>query len=79
MILWGMAHEENRQSAELERLRAMLFPGLSPEEGRRRIDAALEGATDSERAQRIEALANDPALLDELFGRLARQRENGLS
>jgi hypothetical protein len=74
-----MAREENRQSAELERLRVMLFPRLSPEEGRRRIDAALEGAADCERAQRIEALANDPDLLDEIFGRLSHQRENGLS
>ena len=74
-----MAYEENRQSAELERLRMMLFPLLSPEEGRRRIDAALEGAADGDRAQRIEALANDPDLLDEIFGRLSRQRENGLS
>ena len=74
-----MAHEENRQSGELEQLRVMLFPRLSPEEGRRRIDAALDGAGDSERAQRIEELANDPDLLDEVFARLLRRRENGLN
>ena len=65
------------QSEDLERLRLLLFPRLSREEGQRRIDAALEGAADSERAERIEALAADPDLVDEIFRRLPRDAGNG--
>ena len=64
-------------SSDLERLRLLLFPRLSPEEGRRRIDAALEGAADAERTLRIEELANDPGLAGDIFRRLPTQRENG--
>jgi hypothetical protein len=68
-----MRHEED----ELEQLRLMLFPRLSREEGQRRIDAALEGASDAERTKRIEALASDPDLVDEIFRRLPRDAGNG--
>jgi hypothetical protein len=72
-----MRHEDGERSDELERLRLMLFPRLSREEGQRRIDAALEGATDADRAERIEALAADPALMDELLRRLPRDPGSG--
>jgi hypothetical protein len=40
---------QNEPSSDLERLRLLLFPRLSRGEGRRRIDAAFEGAADAER------------------------------
>ena len=73
----AMRQDEGGRSGDLERLRLMLFPRLSPEEGQRRIDAALEGATDADRAERIEALASDPDLVDEIFRRLPRDGGNG--
>jgi hypothetical protein len=74
-----MPHDENEHSEDLERLRLLLFPRLSRDEGERRIAAALEGAGDAARAERIEALAADPDLLDEIFQRLPRDAGNGSS
>ena len=54
-----MDDSQSEKSLTLEKLRLLLFPDLSPEEGRLRIDAAFAGAQDEERAQRIERLAND--------------------
>jgi len=67
---------ENRRSTELDQLRLMLFPYLSPAEGWRRIDAAFEGAADGERTQRIEALAREHELDDELLRRLRELRDD---
>lgn len=78
-MLSGMAHEDDRRFDDREMLRLLLFPRLSPEEGRRRIDEAFEGAADDERAQRIEELAQDPDLVEEVFRRLSHHRGNGLS
>jgi hypothetical protein len=50
-----------------EQLRLVLFPGLSREEGRLRIETAFARAEDEVRAQRIERLANDPDLDGELM------------
>lgn len=62
------------RSPELERVRELLFPGLSAEEGGARVDAALAGAADDERWQRIEELARrqelDAALLAEAIAAL---------
>ena len=62
------------RSPELERVRELLFPDLSPEEGDARVDAALAGAADDERWQRIEELARrqelDAALLAEAIAAL---------
>ncbi len=72
-----MSDPKNRRSKELEELRLLLFPQLSPEEGWRKIEAALERAGDSERSERIEQLANDPDLDHELLRRLRELREGG--
>ena len=73
-----MGGAEGNRSNELEELRLMLFPKLTPEEGRRRIDAAFEGAADSERAARIEALAGELELDEELRRRLRELHRNEL-
>jgi hypothetical protein len=72
-----MCDPESGRSTELEKLRFMLFPHLSREEGWRRIDAAFDAATDSERAERIEQLASDPDLDQELLRSLWRFGGNG--
>ena len=74
-----MRREEGEQSDDLERLRLLLFPRLDREEGERRIAAALEGAADADRTKRIEELAADPDLVDEIFRRLPRDAGNGSS
>ena len=74
-----MAHEDDKRFDDREMLRLLLFPRLSPEEGKRKIDDAFEGAADDERAQRIEELAQDPDLVEEVFRRLSHHRGNGLS
>lgn len=65
-----MDDEQARRSRDLDEVRLMLFPHLPPDEGWRRIDGALQGAADDERAQRIEALAEDPSLDRDLLRRL---------
>jgi hypothetical protein len=74
-----MRHDDGMQPDDLEQLRLMLFPRLDREEGRRRIAAAFDGAADADRTRRIEELAADPDLVEEMFRRLSRERGNGLS
>ena len=62
--------QESERSPDLEQLRIILFPRLSREEGWRRIETAFEGAADRERATRIEQLASDPDLAEEMLRRL---------
>ncbi len=52
----------------------MLFPHLPADEGRRRIDAAIERAGDSDRLERVEGLAEDPELDAALLRALRRLR-----
>jgi hypothetical protein len=52
-----MSEDERGRSPDLDRLRQILFPALPPDEGRRRIESAIEGASDEERWSRIEELA----------------------
>ena len=47
-----MDDSQSEQSLTREKLRLLLFPDLSPEEARLRIDAAFAGAQDEERAGR---------------------------
>jgi hypothetical protein len=44
-------------SPELDQVRRMLFPSLSPEEGWARIDWAIRGAADPDKQQAIERQA----------------------
>jgi len=70
---------ERRRSAELARLRLMLFPRLAPDEGWRRIDGAFERAADHERLDRIERLAQQPDLDEELMRTIRRLRPDELT
>lgn len=45
------------RSAELDEVRRLLFPGLSPAEGWAKIDWAIRRAADPEKQAAIEALA----------------------
>jgi hypothetical protein len=65
-----MRTRAGERSPDLEQLRLMLFPRLSPEDGWRRIETALERAADPERAERIERIAREPDLAEELLRRL---------
>jgi hypothetical protein len=52
-----VAEAEGDRSPELDQVRQMLFPQLPPGEGWARIDAAISGAKDPQRAEAIERLA----------------------
>ena len=67
-----MGDSQSGPSVTREQLRLVLFPDLTPEEGRLRIAAAFARAEDDERAQRVERLANDPDLDEELLSSLRR-------
>jgi hypothetical protein len=62
------------RSRELNQVRQLLFPNLSEDDGWARIDAAFKGASDPERIDAIERLADGDLGL-ELFAALRRQRE----
>jgi hypothetical protein len=72
ITLRAMDDSQGGQSSTREQLRLALFPDLSPEEGKRRIDAVFARAEDDERVRRIERLANAPALDEELLRSLRR-------
>jgi hypothetical protein len=50
------------RSPELEEVRRLLFPGLTPAEGWARIDWAIRGAADPQKQEAIEALAERDVL-----------------
>ena len=62
------------RSRELDQVRQLLFPNLSEEDGWARIDAAFVGASDPERLDAIERLADGDLGLA-LFAEIRRQRE----
>jgi hypothetical protein len=64
-----MSEPERGRSPELDQVRHMLFPDLSPSKGWARIDGAITGASDSGRWSRIEGLAGDD-LRSDLLERL---------
>jgi hypothetical protein len=70
-----MPEAERSRSPELDQVRRLLFPRLSAEEGWARIDAAFDGASDPERVDAIEQLA-DHDLDDELMAALRRLRDS---
>jgi hypothetical protein len=74
-----MAGGEHRRSLELELVRDLLFAHVSPEEGWRRIDAALDGAADAQRFARIERLAEAPDLDEELLRTVRSLRDDELA
>jgi hypothetical protein len=76
-MLCRMSGGGSGRSRELEEVRLLLFPHLSVGEGRRRVDAAPEGAADAERLERIEQLVRDGDLDAELVRRVRHLRENG--
>jgi hypothetical protein len=57
------------RSPELDEVRRMLFPGLSPDDGWARIDQAFRGAADPRKQAAIEALAGQD-LPDDVFSGL---------
>jgi hypothetical protein len=67
-----MDDAQSRRPETREQLRLVLFPDLTPDEGRLRVAAAFARAEDRERAQRVERLANDPDLDVELLRSLRR-------
>jgi hypothetical protein len=56
-----MADAEPRRTPELDQVRQMLFPRLSPEDGWARIDRAFERGTDPERIEAVERLVRGDA------------------
>ena len=69
-----MSESDADRSPELDRVRQMLFPQLPPTEGWARIDAAISGAADPQRAAAIERLAAGD-LNEELLSLLRLFRE----
>jgi len=65
-----MRDREEGRSPELDGVRRRLFPELSPEEGWAQIERALDGAADGERWERIERIARERNLDQELLARL---------
>jgi predicted TIM-barrel enzyme len=64
------------RSPELDEVRRLLFPGLSPEDGWARIDLAFSRAADPEQWRKIEALATREGLSADLAAvLLARLKE----
>ena len=66
-----MAETPPRRTPELDQVRRLLFPALPPEQGWERIERALAGAKDDERADAIEELAGRD-LTAELIAALRR-------
>jgi len=63
--------DSTRRTPELDQVRRLLFPTLSPEEGWARIEGALAGAKDDDRVDAIEELAGRD-LTAELIAALRR-------
>jgi len=61
------------RSHELDQVRRLLFPNLTPEEGWARIDAAFAGAADEQKLDAIDRLA-EADLSAELIEALRRMR-----
>jgi hypothetical protein len=66
---------DSGHSPELDRVRKLLFPDLSPEEGWARIDDAVRGAAETDRVDAIEELVAERELDAELVAALRQLRE----
>jgi hypothetical protein len=71
-----MPDADSGHSRELDEVRRMLFPALSPEEGWARIDRAIQDAADEDRWAAIEETARQESLSVDLLRRLRKPREN---
>ena len=66
-----MTKEPQASSAALEQVRQLLFPNLSPAEGRARVQKAIADAADTDRWRRIEQIAAyEPEMLRDLIEEL---------
>jgi hypothetical protein len=63
------------RSPELDAVRRLLFPNLSPEEGWARIDAAFAAAADPQKLDAIERIA-EADLSADLIEALRRSRQS---
>lgn len=75
-MLRTMSKRDTGHSGELDEVRRMLFPKLSPEEGWARIDRAIRGAADDEHWAAIEETAKQQDLSADLLRQLRKLREN---
>jgi hypothetical protein len=67
-----MSERESGRSPQLDEVRRMLFPKLTPDEGWARIDDALRGASDPERRAAIERIAAEEDLNADLLRALRK-------
>lgn len=71
-----MSQSESGRSAQLEEVRRLLFPELSPEAGWAKIDDAVRGASDPEKWAAIERIAAEEHLDAALLRELRKFRDN---
>jgi hypothetical protein len=74
-MLGTMSEGDSGRSRELDEVRRILFPTLSPAEGWARIDRAIDGATDDDRWASIEEAAKRQDLSADLLERLRKSDE----
>ncbi len=74
-MLRTMGEGDSGHSRDLDEVRRMLFPTLSPAEGWARIDRAIQGATDDDRWASIEEAAKQQDLSADLLERLRKSAE----
>jgi hypothetical protein len=74
-MMHRMSEQDSDRSRDLDEVRRLLFPGLSPDEGWSRIDRAIKGAADDEHWAAIEEAAKQRELSIDLFERLPRSRK----
>jgi hypothetical protein len=68
----AVSRSDVERSPQLEQVRRLLFPRLSPDEGWERIETAIARAGDAERMDAIEELAAS-GLSDDLAAELGRR------
>jgi hypothetical protein len=73
-----MGEQDSSRSPELDKVRRILFPFLSTEEGWANIDRAIRGSADAQRWAAIEEVAKRRPLTDEEWAAIeeaARQQD----
>jgi hypothetical protein len=74
-MLRMMSEGDSGHSRDLDEVRRMLFPTLSPAEGWARIDRAIQGASDEDHWAAIEEAAKQQDLNTDLLERLQTSHE----